>query len=241
LLDFLIKSFNKKLIVSCQAERDDPFNKPEYLAMFAKAAELGGACAVRVEGIQNIKTIKARINIPVIGIIKGKFHDNYLLLTPDFDDIENLIKCKCDLIAIDATKRVRPNGYTGFNFLNEVKKRYDIPIIADISNYNEGITAAGLGADFIATTLSGYTPDSIDHIDVDNPDYDLISTLSSSLNIPIIAEGRIRTPSDAIKAIEFGAYSVVVGTTITSPKIITQMFCSALDTLKSNKSLLEED
>ena len=237
----MIKSFNKGLIVSCQAEGNDPFNKPQFLAAFAKAAELGGACAIRAEGIQNIKAIKVEVTIPVIGIIRGKYHDNYPLLTPDFNDVENLIDCGCDFVALDATNRIRPNGYNGPNFLGEVKERYSIPIVADISNYDEGIAAAELGADLIATTLSGYTPDSIDNIDTDNPDYELISTLSSSTNIPIIAEGRIWTPSDAIKAIEFGAYSVVVGTAITRPKIITQMFHSALESLKTNKSLLDED
>jgi len=241
LLDVIIKSFNKKLIVSCQAEGDDPFNKPEFIAAFAKAAELGGACAIRAEGILNIKAIKSEIKIPVIGIIKGKFHDNYPLLTPDFNDVENLIKCGCDFIALDATKRIRPNGHNGLNFLKEVKKRYEIPVIADISNYNEGMLCVDSGADLIATTLSGYTPDSIDRMDDNNPDYELISMLNSSIDIPIIAEGRIWTPSDAIKAIDAGAYSVVVGTAITRPKILTQMFCAALGSLKTHKSLLNDE
>jgi len=235
----MFRSFYKGLIVSCQAEGDDPFNKPEYIAAFAKAAEMGGAVAVRAEGLENIKTIKQKISLPVIGIIKGKYEDDWTLITPDFCDIENLIKIGCEMVAIDATDRIRPNGLNGFEFLEEAKRKYKIPIIADISDFNEGVKAAELKADMIATTLSGYTPDSSDKDDM-HPDYELISELSSSLDVPIIAEGKIWSPTDAIKAIEVGAYAVVVGTAITRPRLITRMYSDALKSLRNPLSLIDK-
>jgi N-acylglucosamine-6-phosphate 2-epimerase len=234
----MFKKLKKGLIVSCQAEGDDPFNSPEYISAFAKAAEMGGAVGIRGEGIEKIKAIKERVNLPVIGIIKGKFADGWTLITPDFNDVEDLIEVGCDIIAIDVTERLRPNGLNGFDFLKEVKRRYSIPIMADISTLEEGMISAELNADLIATTLSGYTPYT-SFKDTMNPDFDLISEITSSVDIPVIAEGRIWSPSDAIKAVEYGAYAVVVGTAITRPRIITRMFSEALKSTQSKESLEE--
>jgi len=235
----MFRKFYKGLIVSCQAEGNDPFNKPELIATFAKAAEMGGAVAIRADGIENIKAIKKMTTLPIIGLIRGKFEDDWTLITPDFKDIENLISIGCDIIAIDSTNRIRPNGLSGFEFLKEVKKRFKIPVLADISNFHEGIKSAEFGADLIATTLSGYTPDSTNKDDM-HPDYELISELSSAIDIPVIAEGKIWSPSDAIKAIQFGAYAVVVGTAITRPRLITRMFSDALAALKTPSELLDK-
>lgn len=235
----MFKKFYKGLIVSCQAEGNDPFNKPDYIAAFAKAAEMGGAVAIRADGIENIKAIKKIVSLPIIGLIRGKYDDDWTLITPDFIDVENLIKIGCEIIALDSTNRIRPNGYNGFDFLKEVKNKYKIPVLADISNFQEGVKAAELGADLIATTLSGYTPDSSTKDDM-HPDYELISELSSTIDIPVIAEGKIWSPTDAIKAIQFGAYAVVVGTAITRPRLITRMFSDALSALKKPMELLDK-
>lgn len=234
----MFRKLKQGLIVSCQAEGDDPFNSPEYISAFAKAAEMGGAVGIRGEGIEKIKAIKSRVNLPLIGIVKGKFNDGWTLITPDFRDIEDLIEIGCDIVAIDVTERIRPNGMNGFEFLREAKKKYTIPIMADISTLEEGLKAAELNADLIGTTLSGYTPYT-SFKDTMNPDFDLIYEINSSVDIPIIAEGRIWSPSDAIKAVENGAYAVVVGTAITRPRIITRMFSEALKSARSKESLEE--
>jgi N-acylglucosamine-6-phosphate 2-epimerase len=230
----MISTFKNGLIVSCQAEEDDPFNSPDAIATFARAAEIGGAVGIRAEGYEKIKAIKQRVKLPVVGLIKGKYPDDWVLITPDFSDVEKAIKAGADIVALDVTDRIRPNGISGFDFFYEVRKRFDTSLIADVSTFKEGIKAAELGADAISTTLSGYTPYTADKDDM-LPDYDLVSELSSSLEIPVIAEGRIWTPSDAIKAIESGAFCVVVGTAITRPRIITKMFVEALKIITSNR------
>jgi len=230
----MISSLKYGLIVSCQAEDDDPFNSPEYIAAFARAAEMGGAVGIRCEGYEKIRKVKERVKLPIIGLIKGKYADDWVLITPDFGDVEKIIKAGADIVALDATDRIRPNRLSGFDFLYEVRKRFDVPLLADVSTFREGIKAAELGADLVSTTLSGYTPYTTDK-DTMLPDYDLIAELSSSLDIPVVAEGRIWTPSDAIKALESGAYAVVVGTAITRPRVITKMFVEALKSLKSSE------
>lgn len=100
--------------------------------------------------------------------------------------------------------------------------------MADVSPVSEGLACQDAGADAVATTLSGYTPDSPGG---DGPDFDLLAALTRRLKIPVIAEGRIRTPAQARRALDVGAWGVVVGTAITSPGWITSRFVRALETL----------
>jgi N-acylglucosamine-6-phosphate 2-epimerase len=234
----MISSLRNGLIVSCQAEEDDPFNSPQHIGAFAKAAEMGGASGIRCEGSDKIEEVRDRVKIPIVGLIKGKYEDGWVLITPDFGDVEKIVRAGADIIALDATDRIRPNKLSGFDFLYEVRKRFDKPLMADVSTFEEGIKAAEIGADMLSTTLSGYTPYTADR-DTVLPDYDLIAELSSSLDIPVVAEGRIWTPSDAIKAIESGAFAVVVGTAITRPRVITKMFVEALKSLKGGEEGLQ--
>ncbi|WP_090854859.1 tRNA-dihydrouridine synthase [Paraliobacillus sp. PM-2] len=47
-------------------------------------------------------------------------------------------------------------------------------------------------------------------------------------SIPVIAEGRIQTPEQARRMLEIGAWSVVVGSAITRPQLITKSFTKGL-------------
>lgn len=223
----LIQQCKNGLIVSCQNEGDDPFNNPEYLAKFAKTAEMGGACAIRAEGFENIKAIRAHVELPIIGIIDGEFSDGWICVTPDFSDIESLIDSGADIVALDVTPRKRPNGMDGIEFFDEVRNRFDTPLIADISTFEEGIRAAEMGADALATTLSGYTEYTQKKLN-DEPDFELIEDLARAVKIPVFAQGRIWTPIQAKKALMCGAFSVVVGSAITRPRVITKRFVDIL-------------
>ena len=97
--------------------------------------------------------------------------------------------------------------------------------MADVSTLEEGLQAADAGADLVATTMSGYTPHSPS---LEGPDLTLIEELAGRLSIPIVAEGRIRTPEEAGAAMRAGAWAVVVGRAITMPEAITERFVKAL-------------
>ena len=98
--------------------------------------------------------------------------------------------------------------------------------MADVSNYEEGITAEKMGAHCISTTLSGYTRET-KHL-CDGPDFELVKQLSKDCSVPVIAEGRIWTPEEAVDAINCGAFSVVVGSAITRPQLIAKRFSDAV-------------
>lgn len=214
------------LIVSCQAEEDSAFNSPEAVTMFAKAAVQGGAVGIRSEGIEKTKMILREVNVPVIGLLKSKFEDGFVKITGSYRDVEQLKKIGCHIIAVDGTFRKRED-LRGPEFISELKSRFDAVIMADVSTYAEGIACVDYGADCISSTLSGYTPDT-KFYPMDKPDFDLVEKLARDVKIPVLAEGRINRPEFASAMIAKGAWSVVVGTVITRPKIITSWYVEAI-------------
>ncbi len=218
------------LIVSCQFEASDPFNQPEHVALFALSAQIGGAAGIRTEGKNNIKAVKSKVSLPVIGLIQSAYPDGSVLITGDFKEVDDIIEAGADIVALDVTERVRPNGLTGFEFLRRVRVNHPgTLLLADVSTFEEGVQAAELGADIVSTTLSGYTPATAQK-GREGVDFDLLERLSESLVIPVIAEGRILLPAEAAHAFELGAYAVVVGAAITRPTVITQMFVHEIQT-----------
>lgn len=212
------------LIVSCQFDADDPFNKPEHISLFALSSQMGGAAGIRTEGKENIKAVKSKVALPVIGLIQSSYPDGSVLITGDFKEVNEIIEVGADIVALDVTERVRPNGLTGFEFLKRVRTAHPgTLLLADVSTFEEGVQASELGADMVSTTLSGYTTATVQK-SREGVDFDLIERLSDSLVVPVIAEGRILLPSEAAHALELGAYAVVVGAAITKPTVITQMF-----------------
>ena len=125
----LLKQLKGGMIVSCQAEGDDPFNAdPEYMALFARAAEMGGAIGIRTQGIEKLKAIKRAVNLPVIGLLKSLFPDGTVCITGSFKEVEQLIEAGSDIVAIDGTFRKR-DGLTGPEFIREVKNKGAVPVI----------------------------------------------------------------------------------------------------------------
>lgn len=226
-MNSIIDKFKKCIIVSCQSEDDDPFNAaPEYMALFARAAEMGGAKGIRTQGIEKIKAIKKVVNLPVIGLLKSKFEDGTVRITGSFREVEQLVAIGSDIIAIDGTFRMR-DGFSGPNFIGEVKKRYDCLVLADIATNEEAMACAEFGADAVSTTLNGYTPETNQFHN--GPNYELLSEIVANIDIPIFAEGRYNTPAEAKKAIQLGAYAVISGTAITRPRVITSWFVEAIN------------
>ncbi len=212
----------KSFIVSCQSEGNDPFNSPKGVAMFAKAAEMGGADGIRSEGIEKTEEILSQVDIPVIGLVKSRYKDNSVRITGSFKDVDELVNIGCHLIAIDGTFREREE-LTGPEFIKIIKTKYNCKIMADISSIEEAIACEKAGADYISSTLNGYTPNTFENND-GSPNFNLVKSLIKSLNVPVFAEGRISTLAQAKQMLDIGAYGVVVGTFITRPRVITNKF-----------------
>lgn len=233
-MDKLLEKLRNCMIISCQSEGDDPFNADaEYMALFARAAEMGGAKGIRTQGIEKLKAIKRTVNLPVIGLLKSKFEDGTVRITGSFAEVEQLIKAGSDIVAIDGTFRMR-EGMTGPNFIREVKQRYKCIVLADIATYEEAIACEKAGADCISTTLNGYTPETFQYHN--GPNYEVLEHIVKDVKVPVFAEGRYNTPADAKHAMELGAYAVISGTAITRPRVCTSWFVEAVNEGTKNKS-----
>ena len=220
MLDFI----KNKVIVSVQAMPDEPLYKEECMKAMMESVINGGASILRVAGSRDVQIAKS-LGVKVIGITKPeKLPENWkevVYITPTLKEVNELIEADADIIAFDGTSRVRPNNCNLEDIIKEIHSHKKLAM-ADISTLDEGINCAKLGADIISTTLSGYTMESSSSSS--GPDFKLLSELVRNVNIPVILEGRIWEPNEVKKAFEYGAHSVVIGSAITRPQLITKRF-----------------
>ena len=220
----IISKIKNKVIVSVQAMPSEPLYKEECMIAMMQSVVKGGAAALRVAGTRDVANAKQYFQLPVIGITKPEvIPPNWreiVYITPTIKDAKDLIQAGADIIAFDGTSR--PRGENNLKQLIRFIKINKKIAMADVSTLSEGITARLMGADIVSTTLSGYTVQSPESSD--KPDFNLLKELVDTLDCPIILEGRIWEPEQVDKAFEIGAHSVVIGSAITRPQLITKRF-----------------
>ena len=223
-----VEQLKGKLIVSCQALPHEPLHSSFIMGRMALAAKEGGACGIRANTREDIKEIQQNVDLPVIGIVKRDYEDSEIYITPTMKEVDELMEVKPEIIAMDATIAKRPGGLTLDEFFHQVKEKYPDQLwMADCSTVVEALHADELGFDFIGTTMVGYTPQS-KHLKIEANDFEIIREIVSKAKHRVIAEGNINTPEKARRVIELGAFSVVVGSIITRPQLITKNFADAL-------------
>lgn len=221
----VLDKLNKKLIVSCQALEGEPLHDSYIMSKMALAAKLGGASGIRANTVNDIRAIKQEVDLPIIGIIKKDYLNSEVYITPTLTEIDELFHEGVDIIALDATKQKRFDGLSFQKFFSQVKEKYPNQLfMADISTLEEAIDAERAGVDIVGTTMGGYTTYSKGTVPLE-----LLKEVVEHVSIPVIAEGNIDTPEKATKALEIGAYAVVVGGAITRPKQITERFLDAMN------------
>jgi len=222
-----MEELRHKLIVSCQALPDEPLHSDFIMARMAVAAKEGGASGIRANSVVDIAAIRKAVDLPIIGIIKRDYEGVDVYITATMKEVDELMTVRPNIIAIDATTSTRPNGESLKEFFQKVKEKYPDQLwMADCSTIDEMLTADQLGFDFIGTTLVGYTKQSQGD-KIESNDFEIIRKALSKLSHPLIAEGNIDTPDKVHRVLELGAYSVVVGSAITRPQLITKKFVEA--------------
>jgi N-acylglucosamine-6-phosphate 2-epimerase len=212
----------RSLIVSCQAGAESALYGPASMAAMAVEAARGGARGIRANGPADVAAIRAAVDLPVIGIHKLGDRGG-VFITPSADAAGEVVTAGAAVVALDGTRRPRPDGGTLADQIAAIHDRYGVPVMADVDDFAAGVAARAAGADIVATTLSGYTGGPVPP----GPDLDLVARLVAAVDCPVIAEGRLVTPEDARAALDAGAYAVVVGTAITNPAAITRRFAEA--------------
>ncbi|WP_342539797.1 N-acetylmannosamine-6-phosphate 2-epimerase [Sporosarcina sp. FSL K6-1540] len=222
----IFAAIEHELIVSCQALPEEPMHSSFIMGKMAYSAMKGGAKGIRANSVEDIKEIKKNVELPIIGIIKSVYKGSDVFITPTLKEIDLLYREGVNIIALDATNRIRPDGKLISEVFPTIREKYsDQLFMADCSTYEEAKEAYALGFDCLGTTLSGYT----DYTrGTSLPDLKLIERLVKDFPIPIIAEGGIWTPDQLKRVFELGAYSAVVGTAITRPMDITKRFVDAI-------------
>ena len=223
-----IGNLKGKIIVSSQAMPGEPFYDETCMFAMMQSAVNGGASALRVAGARDVKLAKG-FNIPVIGLTKpDKLPENWrsvVYITPGLKEVQELIDADADIIAFDGTSRKRPGG-SDLKQIIDLIHSFDKLAMADISTFEEGLNVEALGADIISTTLAGYTEESGKA--GETPDFELLEKLVKEIKKPVFLEGRVWYPEEVKKAFELGAYSVVIGSAITRPHLITKRFVEVL-------------
>ncbi|MBQ7770823.1 MAG: N-acetylmuramic acid 6-phosphate etherase [Clostridia bacterium] len=228
-MELLLK---KGLIVSSQALDGNPLKHPDYLSVMAQAAEKGGAVAIRANGYDNIVAMKKRVTVPVIGLNKFQDKSGTTIITPNFESAKEIAEAGSDIIALDATFRKSEIKEDVKTLIERIHNELHLPVLADISTVEEAVYAERVGADYVSTTLAGYTKDKPYAPEEKYlPDFEVIEKiLNSGIKIPVIAEGRFWAPSDLVQAMQMGCYGIVIGKAITNPMAITEYFCQAVKT-----------
>ncbi|MGJ9385533.1 N-acetylmannosamine-6-phosphate 2-epimerase [Salipaludibacillus sp. CF4.18] len=225
----VLEQIEKGLIVSCQALEGEPLHSSFIMGRMAVAAKEGGAVGIRANSVSDIVEIKKQVELPVIGIIKQVYGDHPVFITPTMKEIDALAETGVEIIATDATNRLRPDGCDLVAFYKEIRSKYpDLVLMADVSSVEEAMFADELGFDIVAPTLYGYTAET-NGLKIDDHNYDVMKQIVEKVNkAKVLAEGNVSTPTIARSVLDSNVHAVVVGGAITRPQQITKIFVEAL-------------
>lgn len=225
-IDFFEKT-RHGLIVSCQALPEEPLHSSFIMSRMAYAAMLGGARGLRANSLEDIRAIRAQVDLPMIGIIKKAYGDCPVYITPTQEEVGALVEAGVEVIAMDATARPRPSGRYIQDVFPEIRKKYPRQLfMADCATWEDGLLAQDLGFDIVGTTMTGCTAETAG---IPAPNIPMIEKLGQDLRVPMIVEGGIWSPDTLAQIMAMpGVHACVVGSAITRPMEITRRYVAAL-------------
>jgi N-acylglucosamine-6-phosphate 2-epimerase len=229
LLRQLANSVRGGLIVSVQAPLGSPLRDPYVIAAMAEACLANGAVGVRLESPEHISAVRQRCPTAlIVGLWKQTFAHSDVYITPGWPEVKSVWAAGADVVALDATDRIRPDGDSLEILMRRIHQELSIPVMADVDSLKSGLKAAELGCAWVGTTLYGYTKltDSFHP-----PAWELLPQLRAELpsDVLLICEGGISSSTDAKKALQEGADAVVVGTAITGIDLQVSNYCKVID------------
>lgn len=233
----IFDEFLGRLIVSCQAYPGDPLEDTDAIRRMALSAIRGGAAGLRLNGATQVKAVRRDTALPIIAIEK-QYGPRGLRITPDFASASALAAAGASIIALDCTDRDWGGGEPWPSLVQQIHERLGLPVMADISTIDEALAAEQAGADCVGTTLYGYTEQTQGGRGFSWP---LLAEMHRRLRVPIMAEGHLSTPEEARRAIDEGAWCVIIGSAITRPGVIAARFARALADHQSSAPVIGVD
>lgn len=212
------------IVASVQASPGSPLEDVETLCRLAQASLQNGVRVLRAQGEDTIRAFKLRFDAPIIGLIKREYSHNPVYITPTEVEVKALIALGCEVIALDGTDRLRPDG-SSLGYLIELIHSAGRLAMADCDSLESARFARHCGADLIGTTLAGYTPS---RPATNGPDLALLRELREEFGAGVvIAEGRFSEPWQARAALQIGASAVVIGGALNDPVKQTAAFVNS--------------
>lgn len=215
------------LLVSCQAQVGTPLHGSAYMAAMARAAEMAGAVGIRANGPLDVAAIKGVVNLPMIGIYKIHLPSQHrrVYITPTFEAAAEIADLGSEIIALHVLPEYDRDLEALKKRIRRIKKELNVLVMADIATMSDAQFAVDQGVDIVATTSARYA---YKDEKIPGPPIELIKEITANLRVPVIAEGHFNTSLDCVKAINAGAYAVVVGTALTAPEKVMGEFVQAL-------------
>ncbi|MFM1798839.1 MAG: putative N-acetylmannosamine-6-phosphate 2-epimerase [Cyanobacteriota bacterium] len=216
------------LIVSVQAPEGSPLRQPLAIAAMAEACLANGAAGVRLESPEHITAVRRRCpKALIVGLWKCSWPDSSVYITPRWQEITAVWGAGADVVALDATDRVRPDGQRLEELVRQARDALGVPLMADVDSLEAGQRAAELGCAWVGTTLFGYTEATRDKAP---PAFELLTHLREVLppSVPVVCEGGISSPDQAMEALRRGADFVVVGTAITGVDALVARYVTSM-------------
>jgi len=201
----------------------------EVIAAMAEASLNNGAVGVRLESPEHIGAVRRRCpEALIVGLWKRTYPDSPVYITPGWQEIQAVWAAGADVIALDATERLRPDGAVLAELVQRARGDLGAVLMADVDSLANGVQAAALGCQWVGTTLYGYTEATAA---IRPPAWDLLPELRRELpaDVLLICEGGIASAEQAVQARSLGADAVVVGTAITGVDLQVAAYRRALE------------
>ena len=224
----LLDTLRGGLIVSVQAWEGSALDDPYVIAAMARAAQEGGAVAVRVEGVERIAAVRSRVELPIVGLIKRAHPGFEPYITPTLHEVTAIAAAGAEIVAFDATSRARPDGLDVARIVAAIRGSGRLAM-ADCASAADARGARAAGCEIVATTLCGYTPQTRGRT---LPALDLVAELAAMRDDAgpfVVCEGGVHRPDEVRMALDAGADAVVVGTAITNVDWLVREFAGSAD------------
>ncbi len=222
--DAILEKLRGGLIVSVQADDGSAIDRMDVLAAIADAAVRNGAAGIRARSLACLTTMRKAFDAPLIGLVKTAYEGFESYITPTIADAEAVAATGADIVAFDATGRPRPDGSTIADAVRAIATAGKLAM-ADCATFDDAVRAAEAGAHIVATTLSGYTPQTSGRA---LPDLDLLERMTT-LDTFVVCEGGVHHPEQLRAAFDRGADAVVVGSAITNVDWLVRRFAGLTD------------
>ncbi|HVL39477.1 MAG TPA: putative N-acetylmannosamine-6-phosphate 2-epimerase [Fimbriimonadaceae bacterium] len=213
----------RPLVASVQASEGSPVEDPTTLARLAAASAEQGVRVLRLQGVENVQSARQATGLPCIGLVKRRYPGSEVYITPTIAEVEALLASPCEVIALDATLRERPEGQTLRSLVQEVHRAGRLAM-GDCDTIASVRHALSCGVDLVGTTLAGYTDAAPS---TTGPDLGFLREAIAESTVPVLAEGRFAQPWQVQAALRIGAAAVVVGGALNDPVKLTRGFIRA--------------